>query len=66
MCIGKCKLERMMSTDIPKGVADNEERNVFLVGVSKDLVTCRLDHFSVGKNHFAAIVIFLLRISVSF
>jgi hypothetical protein len=46
---------------LPKRVADDEKRDVYLVGVLEYVVAGRLDHFAVGDDDSAAIEGFLLR-----
>lgn len=48
---------------LPKGVTDDEEGDVFLMGVSQDLLTVGLDHAAVGDGDWPSIVAFLLSVS---
>lgn len=45
----------------PKGIADDEEADVLLIGISQDLIRFHLDHLSWGKNDRLAIEGFLSR-----
>ena len=44
---------------VPKGIADDEQRDVFRVCVSQDLIALSLDHVSVSKDEFFPIERFL-------
>lgn len=42
-----------------KGVANHEESNILIVGISQDLVALRLDHVAVRKEERLAVQLFL-------
>ena len=46
-------------------VTDYQERYVFLVRISEDIIGLGLDHFAIGEDNRAAIVAFLLHCSDS-
>lgn len=50
---------------IPKWIADYEESYIDILRVVEDVVAGAFDHFAVCDYYFAAIVLFLLFISVS-
>jgi len=51
--------------EIPKRVPNNQECDVDILRIVKDIVTGTLYHFPVRKNHFPSIILLLLHISVS-
>jgi hypothetical protein len=56
---------RRIGGEIPKRIPNNQECDVDILRIVKDVITSTLYHFPVCKNHFPFIILLLLRISVS-
>lgn len=45
--------------DLPKRIANDEERNIFLLRIAQNLVAVRLDHLTVRNCDCPSIILFL-------